>query len=84
MSMQNLTAALNDEKLTELFSNCDYKCFLDQGGVDANALREIQELSQTEFDALSTDQVRAGRHGLGERKSSCLICVSQKRTLCIP
>ena len=60
MSMQNLTAALNDEKLTELFSNCDYKCFLDQGGVDANALREIQELSQTEFDALSTDQVGQG------------------------
>lgn len=60
MSMQNLTAALHDEKLTELFSNCDYKCFLDQGGVDANALREIQELSQTEFDALSTDQVGQG------------------------
>ena len=55
MSMQNLTAALHDEKLTELFSNCDYKCFLDQGGVDANALREIQELSQTEFDALNAE-----------------------------
>ena len=40
--------------------------------------REIQELSQTEFDALSTDQVGQGRHGLGGKKSSCLICVLQK------
>ena len=60
MAMQNLTAALHNEQLKELFSNCSYKCFLDQGGVDANALAEIQELSQTEFKALSTDEPGVG------------------------
>ncbi|MBQ6392346.1 MAG: hypothetical protein IJH60_02435 [Eubacterium sp.] len=60
MAMQNLTAALHHEQLKELFSNCSYKCFLDQGGVDANALAEIQELSKTEFDALSTDEPGVG------------------------
>ncbi|MBQ6392840.1 MAG: DUF87 domain-containing protein [Eubacterium sp.] len=60
MAMQNLTAALHNEQLKELFSNCSYKCFLDQGGVDANALAEIQELSKTEFDALSTDEPGIG------------------------
>lgn len=60
MAMQNLTAALHNEQLKELFSNCSYKCFLDQGGVDANALAEIQELSKTEFDALSTDEPGVG------------------------
>ena len=60
MAMQNLTAALQNEQLKELFSNCSYKCFLDQGGVDANALAEIQELSQTEFDALSSDEPGRG------------------------
>ena len=60
MAMQNLTAALHNEQLKELFSNCSYKCFLDQGGVDANALAEIQELSRTEFNALNSDQVGCG------------------------
>lgn len=60
MAMQNLTAALGNEQLQELFSNCSYKCFLDQGGVDANALSGIQELSQTEFNALSADDVGQG------------------------
>lgn len=60
MAMQNLTAALANDQLKELFSNCMYKCFLDQGGVDANALAEIQELSETEFNALSSDQVGQG------------------------
>ncbi|MDO4977657.1 MAG: DUF87 domain-containing protein [Eubacteriales bacterium] len=60
MAMQNLTAALENPKLKELFSNCSYKCFLDQGGVDARALAEIQELSQTEFNALNTDEVGKG------------------------
>ena len=60
MAMQNLSAAMHNEQLKELFSNCSYKCFLDQGGVDANALAEIQELSQTEFDALSSDEPGRG------------------------
>ena len=60
MAMQNLTAALENKQLKELFSNCNYKCFLDQGGVDANALFEIQELSQTEFNALSSEEYGKG------------------------
>ncbi len=60
MAMQNLTAALKNDQLVELFSNCSYKCFLDQGGVDANALAEIQELSETEFNALSEDKPGQG------------------------
>ena len=60
MAMQNLTAALAQEQLKELFSNCSYKCFLDQGGVDAQALSEIQELSQKEFAALSSGEIGQG------------------------
>ena len=60
MAMQNITAALENKMLKELFSNCNYKCFLDQGGADANALAQIQELSQTEFNALSSEEVGKG------------------------
>ncbi|SOB72692.1 Helicase HerA, central domain [Anaerobutyricum hallii] len=60
MVLQNLTAALHNEQLKELFSNCSYKCFLDQGGVDANALAEIQELSRAEFDALNSGETGQG------------------------
>ena len=60
MAMQNLTAALENEQLKELFSNCSFKMFLDQGGVDANALAQIQELSETEFNALSEEEAGQG------------------------
>ena len=60
MAMQNITAALENKMLKELFSNCNYKCFLDQGGADANALAQIQELSQTEFNALNSEEVGKG------------------------
>lgn len=52
MAMQNVTAALSQPMLVELFQNCSYKCFLDQGGVDAQSLAAIQELSAKEFRAL--------------------------------
>lgn len=52
MAMQNVTAALSQPMLVELFQNCSYKCFLDQGGVDAHSLAAIQELSAKEFRAL--------------------------------
>lgn len=32
MAMQNVTAALSNQTLIELFQNCSYKAFLDQGG----------------------------------------------------
>ena len=42
LAMQNVVAALANKKMVELFQNCSYKCFLDQGGVDAQSLAEIQ------------------------------------------
>lgn len=55
LALQNLTRALENEDLRDMFSNCGYKCFLDQGGVDAQKLAEIQELSEKEFASLSED-----------------------------
>lgn len=49
---QNLTHVLENPALRDMFSNCPYKCFLDQGGLDAANLAKIQELSPTEFRAL--------------------------------
>lgn len=60
MAMQNVTAALSNPVLVELFQNCSYKCFLDQGGVDAQSLAEIQELSAKEFQALGSGRVGEG------------------------
>ena len=60
MAMQNVTAALANQTLTELYANCSYKCFLDQGGVDAQSLGMIQELSAKEFQALSRGKVGQG------------------------
>lgn len=60
MAMQNVTAALANPLLVELFSNCAYKCFLDQGGVDAKSLAQIQELSEKEYRALGS-----GKEGQG-------------------
>jgi type IV secretory pathway VirB4 component len=55
MALQNLSRALDNPALRDMFSNCGYKCFLDQGGVDANRLAEIQELSAKEFASLAED-----------------------------
>lgn len=60
MAMQNVTAALSNQTLTELFQNCSYKVFLDQGGVDAQTLAAIQELSAKEYQALSSGKVGEG------------------------
>lgn len=60
MAMQNVTAALSNPKLVELFQNCSYKCFLDQGGVDAQSLAAIQDLSAKEFRALGAGKVGEG------------------------
>lgn len=55
LALQNLTRALENEELRDMFSGCAYKCFLDQGGVDAQALASIQELSDMEFRSLSEE-----------------------------
>lgn len=60
MAMQNVTAALSNPTLVELFQNCSYKCFLDQGGVDAQSLSEIQEFSAKEFRALGAGHIGEG------------------------
>lgn len=60
MAMQNVTAALSNQTLIELFQNCSYKVFLDQGGVDAQSLDAIQEFSAKEFRALSSGNVGEG------------------------
>lgn len=60
MAMQNVTAALSNQTLIELFQNCSYKVFLDQCGVDAQALAAIQELSAKEYKALSAGNIGEG------------------------
>lgn len=55
LALQNLTRALENPELRDMFSNCPYKCFLDQGGVDAASLAQIQELSEEEMRALEED-----------------------------
>ena len=60
LAMQNITAALSNQNLVEMFSNCAYKCFFDQGGVDAQELAAIQEFSDKEFKALSSSSPGQG------------------------
>lgn len=55
MAIQNLTRAMEIPELRDMFSNCSYKCFFDQGGIDAASLRQIQELSGTESASLDED-----------------------------
>lgn len=56
LAVQNLTRVLENDKLRDMFSNCPYKCFLDQGGIDAANLAEIQELSAKEYAALENPE----------------------------
>lgn len=60
MALQNISRAFDNPELRDMFSNCGYKCFLDQGGVDAQRLAEIQEFSQAEFKALTEDVAGRG------------------------
>lgn len=60
LAMQNIMAAREHPQLRELFSNCSFKCFLDQSGMDAEAIAEIQELSRIEYAALQSDEVGKG------------------------
>lgn len=51
--VQNLKFVIENEYLCNMFSNCPYKVFFDQGGVDVAELAKIQELSKKEMDALN-------------------------------
>lgn len=55
LAMQNLTRALENPDLRDMFSNCDYKLFFDQGGVDAQMLADIHKLSAEEFNSLTEE-----------------------------
>ena len=77
MALQNLTRTLENPDLRDMFSNCGYKCFLDQGGVDAHALAEIQELSTKEFSFLSED-VRGKGVMIWGKKVILLDCTMDK------
>ena len=57
LAMQNVTHALQHEDLCKMFSNCGYKVFFDQGGVEANQISEIVKMSKVEWDKLSEGQV---------------------------
>lgn len=51
--LQNISAAMANDKILEIVSNSDFKVFLDQGGDDRNKLSQILELSDQEFRALA-------------------------------
>lgn len=53
LAVQNLTRVLEQPEMRDMFSNCAFKVFFDQGGVDAAQLAKIQELSDMEFRSLS-------------------------------
>ena len=53
MAMQNYSRVLDNPDLRDMYSNCEFKCFLDQGGMDANNIALVQNLSATEFDKLT-------------------------------
>ena len=59
-AIQNMTKALEHPKLRDMFSNCEFKVFFDQGGMDAKVLAEIQELSEIEFQALQEEKPGCG------------------------
>lgn len=56
LAMQNLARALEHPDLRDMFQNCGYKMFFQQTGEDAIRLSQIQELSQTEYEALQTEK----------------------------
>lgn len=60
LAMQNVTHALKNEALSKMFSNCGHKVLFDQGGVEANVLAKIINLSKKEYEHLSK-----GRKGCG-------------------
>lgn len=52
LAVQNLVRVLETPSLRDMFSNCAYKVFFDQSGVDAQSLAQIQEFSEAEYKSL--------------------------------
>lgn len=60
LAAQNITHVLENPSLRDMFSNCPFKVFFDQGGLDAANLAKIQEFSPTEFKALEENTEGCG------------------------
>lgn len=60
MALQNLTRIVENQDLRDMFSNCEYKCFLNLKNMDARTLEEIQELSMNEFNSINDSSTGCG------------------------
>lgn len=60
LAAQNITHVLENPSLRDMFSNCPFKVFFDQGGLDAANLAKVQEFSPTEFKALEENTEGCG------------------------
>lgn len=69
--LQNMSAALENQVVKELVSNCEFKCFFDQGGVDRQEVAELLSLSSAESAALDE-----------EVPGQCVLCVGKDVLLC--
>ena len=50
-----------------MFSNCEYKCFLNLKNQDARTLEEIQELSTDEFNSINNSSTGCGLMVWGDK-----------------
>lgn len=53
LAFQNLVRVLENSDLRDMFQNCGMKVFFDQGGVEAERLAEVLQLSTTEYNSLA-------------------------------
>lgn len=81
LAMQNVTAAISNKELREMYANCAYKVFFDQGGVDARNLSEIQTFTEKEFIALSEAHIGRGVMVWGKKVVLFDALIDKKNTL---
>lgn len=81
LAMQNVTAAISNRQLRQLYANCAYKVFFDQGGVDARNLSEIQTFTDKEFRALSESRIGHGVMVWGKKVVLFDALINKKNTL---
>ncbi len=67
MALQNLTRIAENPDLRDMFSNCEYKCFLNLKNQDARTLEEIQELSTDEFNSINNSSTGCGLMVWGDK-----------------